>query len=1020
MYKSPSKSNMVAGNIGRAIGRGGKSLLRGTGRGLARGFKGMFRAIRRITKVKTVLIACGLLLGGTIIVTHIAYYTTDQNVGKTHNFIDYGNTVGFSSDGETAVENYSYANAACLSFYQLLSRNQSVWQEIEEDGKKILVRPNDERAVKDYFKGDEDFVFNEYLIYSLSNALYEDNYVYPEAFLKPVAYTSDYKLGEVLDENGNVKLQSKKIDMNTGRPQKDKDGKDILENSVADYGLATVLSYQEKERVETLEYTYVGESMWGEDGLIDASSYNEPNEKALGEFVRDGSPHSEVIDSHTEHILSHAVSFAGDITYEYQDTHTMKSKASGKGTSERDNAFAIDLGEVTEYYYACYPTGSGGSDTSSYKYGTDATALYEKYCKDGGYTMVGLGSSGPQAEPNYDDYLASNGGNESKAKRDYNKAVTEYEKSKKNFASQVAGVEKVPVTYNKILYRDSNAGIYEDFCRNSNRKVNDTGSEYLYEYLNHFETNAPDVSRSYDTFRGFTSSAIGFSGISSVIDMDGGGYYGDKISLSPEAARRAEYVWDCMRVWGYSEEQCAAALGNFYYEGGASFDFGSLELENQIGHGLAQYSYGSFYEEGGGGLKNFADYKHKGWDDPETQMQYTCIALDASHRYKYPGTNTYITGAGTPIVWWTDGSPTMGTKRLSQAEAREIWESKTASVEDKTYAMINCWEKPAVIDNHVKNMRSEAALFFFDLFHGRTPEATISVINPAEGGAKGTGDLGITGGGQMNEADKEAFASFYQAGLTNADEERKYKAYSHPLTRKEIDRALMMTNSLIESTDLATQQIKATEGVNLWDSGYLTKLAEDRNESMHFRIGAGVDFILPVAKKNASINSRFGFRDYTGGIDAGAHKGVDLQSSTGDPIYAPHDGTITATGYDGGMGNYVCVTTKDKEGHEITSTLMHNSVILDETVVGKEVKKGDLLSYAGSTGDSTGAHCHWGLSVDGVLYNPLVYCFGGYENITAIDNETNKVETVNLPPYPRGLYYLSWEGGTFTQSGLEE
>ena len=50
---------------------------------------------------------------------------------------------------------------------------------------------------------------------------------------------------------------------------------------------------------------------------------------------------------------------------------------------------------------------------------------------------------------------------------------------------------------------------------------------------------------------------------------------------------------------------------------------------------------------------------------------------------------------------------------------------------------------------------------------------------------------------------------------------------------------------------------------------------------------------------------------------------------------------------------------------------MHNSVLCVSS--GQYVERGQLIAYAGSTGRSTGPHCHFGLRINGSYVDPYPY-----------------------------------------------
>ncbi|MGN0389934.1 MAG: murein hydrolase activator EnvC family protein [Wujia sp.] len=116
-----------------------------------------------------------------------------------------------------------------------------------------------------------------------------------------------------------------------------------------------------------------------------------------------------------------------------------------------------------------------------------------------------------------------------------------------------------------------------------------------------------------------------------------------------------------------------------------------------------------------------------------------------------------------------------------------------------------------------------------------------------------------------------------------------------------------------------------------------------------------------------SISSYFGPRESPGGIGSTNHKGLDIACPTGTPIVACEAGTVIAAGYSGSMGNYVTIA----HSANMTTTYMHNSSLC--VSVGQTVSRGEVIALAGSTGNSTGPHCHLGLRINGTYVDPLPY-----------------------------------------------
>lgn len=103
------------------------------------------------------------------------------------------------------------------------------------------------------------------------------------------------------------------------------------------------------------------------------------------------------------------------------------------------------------------------------------------------------------------------------------------------------------------------------------------------------------------------------------------------------------------------------------------------------------------------------------------------------------------------------------------------------------------------------------------------------------------------------------------------------------------------------------------------------------------------------------------------------HRGTDYAAPGGTEIYAVSGGVVTAAAYHYSWGYYVQVYHgKDDNGNSYSTLYAHmNSAPI--VSVGQSVSKGQRLGYVGSTGNSTGNHCHFEVRYNGVAKNPLNY-----------------------------------------------
>lgn len=113
------------------------------------------------------------------------------------------------------------------------------------------------------------------------------------------------------------------------------------------------------------------------------------------------------------------------------------------------------------------------------------------------------------------------------------------------------------------------------------------------------------------------------------------------------------------------------------------------------------------------------------------------------------------------------------------------------------------------------------------------------------------------------------------------------------------------------------------------------------------------------------ITSSYGYRSIFGSYSL--HRGIDIACSYGTGIVAADGGTVTFSGWNGTYGKLVVID----HGNGKVTYYAHNSSLL--VSVGDKVAKGETIALAGSTGRSTGTHCHFEVHVNGQLVNPLNY-----------------------------------------------
>ncbi|HIR36526.1 MAG TPA: peptidoglycan DD-metalloendopeptidase family protein [Candidatus Faecimorpha stercoravium] len=129
--------------------------------------------------------------------------------------------------------------------------------------------------------------------------------------------------------------------------------------------------------------------------------------------------------------------------------------------------------------------------------------------------------------------------------------------------------------------------------------------------------------------------------------------------------------------------------------------------------------------------------------------------------------------------------------------------------------------------------------------------------------------------------------------------------------------------------------------------------------------GSTGTFIWPVPSSHY-ISSPYGYRIHPIYGGSRLHAGVDIGASHGQSILAADGGTVTYAGYNSSYGYFVMIS-HPSTGY--VTLYAHCSQLLVYT--GQQVSQGDVIALIGSTGDSTGPHCHFEVRINGSTTDPM-------------------------------------------------
>jgi murein DD-endopeptidase MepM/ murein hydrolase activator NlpD len=134
---------------------------------------------------------------------------------------------------------------------------------------------------------------------------------------------------------------------------------------------------------------------------------------------------------------------------------------------------------------------------------------------------------------------------------------------------------------------------------------------------------------------------------------------------------------------------------------------------------------------------------------------------------------------------------------------------------------------------------------------------------------------------------------------------------------------------------------------------------------------ASTPAIQPVSNKDLSrLASGFGYRIDPVYKTTKFHAGLDFAAPQGTPIYATANGTVEVAGNTGnGYGNHVVIN------HGYGYGTLYGHMFKVKVRSGQKVKRGEIIGYVGSTGKSTGPHCHYEVHRNGDPVDPVYYFY---------------------------------------------
>ena len=222
---------------------------------------------------------------------------------------------------------------------------------------------------------------------------------------------------------------------------------------------------------------------------------------------------------------------------------------------------------------------------------------------------------------------------------------------------------------------------------------------------------------------------------------------------------------------------------------------------------------------------------------------------------------------------------------------------------------------------------------------------------------------------QKLEADRAKLVELEKAALAKQAEIEQKKAERNVVLQKaQNDRATAM--QAIEELNASSAQVsamlkerQAARAAAAAAAAVAAQSSGGQGASDNWVQGTG-QLGWPVS---GEITSPYGYRVHPIWGTTIYHSGIDIGVDEGTPVHAADGGVVVWSGWMGGYGYAVVID----HGNGLSTLYGHNSELaVDE---GQSVAKGQVISYAGSTGNSTGPHVHFEVRVNGDPVDPMGY-----------------------------------------------
>ena len=185
--------------------------------------------------------------------------------------------------------------------------------------------------------------------------------------------------------------------------------------------------------------------------------------------------------------------------------------------------------------------------------------------------------------------------------------------------------------------------------------------------------------------------------------------------------------------------------------------------------------------------------------------------------------------------------------------------------------------------------------------------------------------------------------------------------------QKEQQLVMGMTNFQLESS-IITTLTNLENRMGSQDKSYNEIVGFIKNKE---QLLACTPAIQPVSNSDLKrVASGFGYRIDPVYKTVKFHAGLDFTAPQGTPIYATANGVVrVAANLGNGYGNHVIVN------HGYGYETLYGHMFRIKAKPGQRVKRGEIIGWVGSTGKSTGPHCHYEVHKNSRHIDPVYFFY---------------------------------------------